>query len=79
MVNFLKLKIRALLTSFVAICTVYIFLVRKVTRKAEFNLIIPDARAEEVWSVMADFRWGCFELYVQLIEYRWLMSVISGA
>ena len=56
MVNFVKLKIRALLKSFVAVCTVYIFLVRKVTRKAEFNLIIPDARAEDVWSVMADFR-----------------------
>ena len=56
MVNFLKLKIRTLVKCFVAVCTVYVFLVRKVTRKAEFNLIIPDANAEDVWSVMADFR-----------------------
>jgi hypothetical protein len=57
MVNFLKIKVRSLLKCLVVISLVYILLLRKIRRRAEFNLLIPNAKPEEVWNVMADFRY----------------------
>ena len=56
MVNLFKIKVRNLAKGFMVISVLYILLIRKITRKAEFNLLIPNAKAEDVWNVMADFR-----------------------
>ena len=56
MVNLFKIKVRNLAKGFMVISVLYILLIRKITRKAEFNLLIPNAKSEDVWNVMADFR-----------------------
>ncbi len=56
MVNLFKLKVGNLFRGFLVVSFIYVLLVRKITKKAEFNLHIPNAKAEDVWSVMADFR-----------------------
>ena len=56
MVNVFKIKVRTFIKAFVTLSCLYILLLRKMSRKAEFKLHIPNAKPEDVWNVMADFR-----------------------
>ena len=57
MVNVFKIKVRTFIKVFVTLSCLYILLLRKMSRKAEFNLHIANAKPEDVWNVMADFRY----------------------